>query len=61
MCWVALDPTVALADLLGVADRIVSWTTKRNLIWETVVRAGWSDTAGAFTQYPGSTTLDAAT
>ena len=28
-------------------------------IWETVVRDGWNEQAGAFTQYVGSTALDA--
>ena len=44
MCWVALDRAIALADLLQ----------------ETVVRHAWSEEAGAFTQYIGSTALDAA-
>ena len=60
MCWVALDRAVALAGVLGAADRIASWTTKRDAIRETVLRDGWSEEAGAFAQYAGSKTLDAA-
>ncbi|HEX6920482.1 MAG TPA: glycoside hydrolase family 15 protein [Actinomycetes bacterium] len=59
MCWVALDRAIALSDRLGAADRVDSWKTSRDQIWETVVRDGWSDEAGAFTQYVGSTGLDA--
>ena len=59
MCWVALDRAITLADLLGAGDRVDRWKASRDEIWETVVRDGWSDEAGAFTQYVGSTALDA--
>jgi GH15 family glucan-1,4-alpha-glucosidase len=60
MCWVALDRAVALADLLRAADRVDEWKRTREQIWESVVRDGWSEQAGAFTQHVGSTALDAA-
>jgi GH15 family glucan-1,4-alpha-glucosidase len=59
MCWVALDRAITLADLLGAGDRVDRWKASRDEIWETVVRDGWSDEAGAFTQSVGSTALDA--
>jgi GH15 family glucan-1,4-alpha-glucosidase len=59
MCWVALDRAVALAPLLKAHDRVEGWTRSREEIFETVVRDGWSDDAGAFTQYLGSHDLDA--
>ncbi len=59
MCWVALDRAITLADRLGAADRVPEWTKSRDRIRETVERDGWSDEAGAFTQYVGSTELDA--
>ena len=59
MCWVALDRAITLADLLDATDRVETWKRKRDEIWETVARDGWSDEAGAFTQYIGSTDLDA--
>jgi GH15 family glucan-1,4-alpha-glucosidase len=59
MCWVALDRAISLAGLLEAGDRVEQWKRTRDEIWETVVRDGWSDEAGAFTQYVGSTTLDA--
>ncbi len=59
MCWVALDRAIALASALGAGDRVDSWKQAREEIWETVVRDGWSDQTGAFTQYVGSTALDA--
>jgi GH15 family glucan-1,4-alpha-glucosidase len=59
MCWAALNHAVALAPHLGTEDRVEDWTRSRDEIWETVVRDGWSDEAGAFTQHFGSTALDA--
>jgi GH15 family glucan-1,4-alpha-glucosidase len=59
MCWVALDRAITLADLLGAGDRVDRWKASREEIWETIVRDGWSDEAGAFTQYVGSNALDA--
>lgn len=59
MCWVALDRAIALADLLHASDRVDRWKQQREEIWETVVRDAWSEEAGAFTQYIGSSALDA--
>ena len=59
MCWVALDRAVALASVLGAQDRVVRWTRIREEIAATVLDRGWSEEAGAFTQYFGSTALDA--
>jgi GH15 family glucan-1,4-alpha-glucosidase len=59
MCWVALDRAIELAGPLRAQHRVDSWARDRDEIWQTVVREGWSDEAGAFTQYYGSSTLDA--
>jgi GH15 family glucan-1,4-alpha-glucosidase len=59
MCWVALDRAIALADRLGAQHRVEGWKATRDEIHETVLREGWSDKAGAFTQYFGSEDLDA--
>jgi alpha,alpha-trehalase len=59
MCWVALDRAIELAPLLDAADRVDEWKRTRDEIWQTVVTDGWSEEAGAFTQYVGSTALDA--
>jgi GH15 family glucan-1,4-alpha-glucosidase len=59
MCWVALDRAIALAGTLGAEDRVASWKTTMDEIHETVITKGWSDKAGAFTQYFGSHDLDA--
>jgi alpha,alpha-trehalase len=59
MCWVALDRAIALADVIGASNRTEDWKRSRDEIWQTVVRDGWSDEAGAFMQYFSSTALDA--
>jgi GH15 family glucan-1,4-alpha-glucosidase len=59
MCWVALDRAIKLAGKLHATDRVGSWKAAQDEIWQTVVRDGWSESAGAFTQYFGSATLDA--
>ena len=59
MCWVALDRAIALSDKLGASDHVAGWKQTMDEIRETVLREGWSDKAGAFTQYFGSDDLDA--
>ena len=59
MCWVALDRAVKLADRLHATARVDGWKGAQDEIWHTVVQQGWNEHAGAFTQYYGSTDLDA--
>jgi GH15 family glucan-1,4-alpha-glucosidase len=59
MCWVALDRAIALAPRLGCEDRVDDWQKVREEIADTVLQRGWSEEAGAFTQYFGSAALDA--
>jgi alpha,alpha-trehalase len=60
MCWVALDRAIGLSDLLAAGDRLASWRRTREEIHETVLREGWNERVGAFTQYFGADALDAA-
>jgi GH15 family glucan-1,4-alpha-glucosidase len=59
MCWVALDRAIALADVLGAADRVPTWTRTQDEIRRAILEEGWSDRVGAFTQSFGSDDLDA--
>jgi alpha,alpha-trehalase len=59
MCWVALDRAVRLADRLGAADRVETWTKTQSQIREAILTRGWSDKTNAFTQSFGSDELDA--
>src|SRR5205823_5965827 len=59
MCWVALDRAVSLADRLGATERVERWTQTGDQIREAILRDGWSERVGAFTQSFGSDDLDA--
>ncbi|MCG5212081.1 glycoside hydrolase family 15 protein [Streptosporangium sp. KLBMP 9127] len=59
MCWVALDRGIAMAARLDADGRVAEWKAAREEIRETVLRDGWNDTVGAFTQYFGSAEIDA--
>ena len=59
MCWVALDRAILMAGVIGDRSRVEQWKRTRDEIAETVLRDGWSDSAGAFTQYVGTDALDA--
>jgi GH15 family glucan-1,4-alpha-glucosidase len=59
MCWVALDRAIKLAGTLHAHDKVAGWRRTCDEIRSAVLRAGWSEQAGAFTQYFGSEALDA--
>src|SRR3989442_8822860 len=59
MCWVALDRAINIANLLNAHDRIATWTATREQIRDAILKYGWSEKAGAFTQAFGSDDLDA--
>ena len=56
---VALDRAIALAGKLGAEDRLEGWQRTVDDIHAAVLRHGWSQRAGAFTQYYRSDDLDA--
>jgi GH15 family glucan-1,4-alpha-glucosidase len=59
MCWVALDRAIRLADRLHATGKVGAWKAAQDEVWQTVVRDGWNDKVGAFTQYFGGDELDA--
>ncbi|MDP9343532.1 MAG: glycoside hydrolase family 15 protein [Actinomycetota bacterium] len=59
MCWVALDRAIDMAPLIGGEARVEDWTRTRDEIRAAIQERGWSDQAGAFTQYFGGSELDA--
>lgn len=60
-CWVALDRGVRLTRKRSFPAEGGSWRRERNRIYRAIMREGWSDREGAFTQYFGSDALDAST
>jgi GH15 family glucan-1,4-alpha-glucosidase len=60
MCWVALDRAIALAELDGYEDAgLPRWRAERDELREEILRLGYDEELGAFTQSYGSGTLDA--
>ncbi|MCP4434780.1 MAG: glycoside hydrolase family 15 protein [Actinomycetia bacterium] len=60
MAWVAFDRAVKLHDKGGLrGGDVLRWKELRDTVHQQVCEKGWNDDVGAFTQYYGSTTLDA--
>lgn len=59
MCWVALDRAIDMIDELKAEDHLTMWDSARAEIREAILTQGWNEAAGAFTQFFGSTALDA--
>ena len=58
LCWVAFDRAIKIAEnrSFPVSQR---WRQERDKIFDSIFRDFWNDDAGAFMQYPGSSTVDA--
>ena len=59
MCWVAVDRGIKIAKKLGHSDVTERWSKARDEIKSSVMEHGWNSKAQAFTQYYGSSSLDA--
>lgn len=59
MCWVALDRGIQLAELLGAESKVQTWRVVCERIRDRILRQGWSEKAGAYSQTFGSDDLDA--
>ena len=60
MCWVAFDRAVRMAEATGLSAPTARWRTTRDAIHADVCAKGYDPELGAFTQYYGGKTLDAA-
>ncbi len=60
MAWVALDRSISSLDLLGADGPREEWSAARDQIVETVMKRGYNEKLGAFTQALDSDRLDAA-
>jgi GH15 family glucan-1,4-alpha-glucosidase len=60
MAWVALDRAVRIAEKLGQGGLVGSWAKQRDEIHAEVCERAWDPERRTFTQYYGSTELDAA-
>ncbi len=60
MAWVAFDRAIQLAELVGNhGERVERWTELRTRVHDQVCDQGFSSRLGSFTQYYGSSNLDA--
>ncbi|WP_125132793.1 glycoside hydrolase family 15 protein [Microbacterium sp. 10M-3C3] len=57
-CWQALNDAVALAEAGQIPGSPDRWRSERDRIREWVAEHGWSDEAGSYVMYPGTTDLD---
>ncbi|MBB5158649.1 glycoside hydrolase family 15 protein [Saccharopolyspora phatthalungensis] len=61
MVWVAFDRAIRAVEEDGLPGPVESWREIRHAVHTEVLAKAWNDDLGAFTQYYGGTTLDAAT
>src|SRR5579875_272279 len=59
MAWVAFDRAVRAVEVYGRKGPADRWRQCRQAVHEEVCTRGWNEQVGAFTQYYGSTELDA--
>ncbi|HZR44390.1 MAG TPA: glycoside hydrolase family 15 protein [Ktedonobacteraceae bacterium] len=59
MCWVALDRGIRAAQQLNLEADLPRWMMVRDQIRADILSHGYNTPVGAFTQFYGSTTLDA--
>ncbi len=60
MAWVALDRAVRVTERFGFDGPTERWKAVRDEIKDEVMAKGYNESVGAFTQYFGSKSLDAA-
>ncbi|MDA1297038.1 MAG: glycoside hydrolase family 15 protein [Chloroflexi bacterium] len=59
MCWVAIDRALRLADKRSFPAPRAEWAAVRDEIYEEIMKLGWNEDVGAFTQSYGDKHLDA--
>lgn len=57
-CWQALNDAAWLAERGSIPGNADRWRAERERIRQWVAEFGWSDDAGSYVMYPGSTDLD---
>ena len=60
MAWVALARGIAAAEQAGLPADVASWRRERDAVYDEVMRRGYDERLGAFVQYYGSSSVDAA-
>lgn len=60
MCWVAIDRAIQIARRRSFPAPLVRWHRVRDAIYEQIFKEFWNPKIGAFMQYRGARTVDAA-
>ncbi len=59
-CWVALDRAIRIAEDRSLPCPLEEWRKDRDVIYREIFNDFWNEEVGAYTQFKGSNTLDAA-
>ena len=61
LCWVAIDRAIKIANIIKKHNAAKSWQTLAETIKQDVLQHAWNPQIEAFTQFYGSSDMDAAT
>lgn len=61
LCWVAIDRAIKIARFIHKNTYVDEWQPLAESIRNEILEKAWNDEVGAFTQFYGSTDMDAAT
>ncbi|MCM4156545.1 glycoside hydrolase family 15 protein [Gramella sp. AN32] len=61
LCWVAVDRAVKIGEILRKGINDSKWIALREKIYQDIYENGWNEKKQAYTQYYGSSDLDAST
>lgn len=61
LCWVAVDRAIKIGEVLRMGINDTKWKALREEIYQDIYDNGWNEEKKAYTQYYGSSDLDAST
>ena len=61
LCWVAVDRAIKIGEVLRMGINDTKWKALREEIYQDIYNNGWNEEKQAYTQYYGSSDLDAST
>ena len=61
LCWVAVDRAIKIGEVLRMGINDTKWKSLREEIYQDIYQNGWNEEKQAYTQYYGSSDLDAST
>ncbi len=61
LCWVAIDRAIKIGEVLRMGINDTKWKSLRSEIYQDIYENGWNEEVQAYTQFYGSSDLDAST